>query len=176
MGHSCPTLLWDTLVGHCCGTLFVGHSRRTLLGHSYVTPLWDTIVGHSCRILLWDTSSLRNERFVRDPSKSTKCFAATKSTRRGSPSAAPATKSAPSAAPARKSANEPHTTSDHQTRKCAQRHNESAVVRSTRPEHPDFVSLRSRNECTVNSNELAGHARALQRSEHQLPFPYRKNP
>ena len=33
-----------------------------------------------------------------------------------------------------------------------------------------------RHECTVNSNELAGHARALQRSKHQLPFPYRKNP
>ena len=26
----------------------------------------------------------------------------------------------------------------------------------------------------VNSCELAGHARALQRSKHQLPFPYRK--
>ena len=33
-----------------------------------------------------------------------------------------------------------------------------------------------RHECTVNSNELAVHARALQRSKRQLPFPYRKNP
>ena len=33
-----------------------------------------------------------------------------------------------------------------------------------------------RHECTVNSNEFAAHARALQRSKHQLPFPYRKNP
>ena len=33
-----------------------------------------------------------------------------------------------------------------------------------------------RHECTVNSIELAVHARALQRSKHQLPFPYRKNP
>ena len=33
-----------------------------------------------------------------------------------------------------------------------------------------------RHECTVNSNELARHARALQRSKHQLLFHYRKNP
>ena len=33
-----------------------------------------------------------------------------------------------------------------------------------------------RHECTVNSNELAVHARALQRSKHQLLFTYRKNP
>ena len=33
-----------------------------------------------------------------------------------------------------------------------------------------------RHECTVNSSELAGHGRALQRSKHQLLFPYRKNP
>ena len=38
VGHSCGTLLWDTLVGHSCGTL-----------------LWDTLVGHSCRTLLWDS-------------------------------------------------------------------------------------------------------------------------
>ena len=82
MGHSCRTLLWDTLVGHSCGTL-----------------LWDTLVGYSCGALLWDTpvahtlrtrlppkvtlrgcktsvsyetsskshaSSLKDERFVRD--------------------------------------------------------------------------------------------------------------
>ena len=50
---------------------------------------------------------------------------------------------------------------------------------------PDSASLRSRSahgrcrephECTVNSSESAAHARALQRSKHQLPFPYRKNP
>ena len=33
-----------------------------------------------------------------------------------------------------------------------------------------------RHECTVNSSELAGHGRALQRSKHQLLFTYRKNP
>ena len=33
-----------------------------------------------------------------------------------------------------------------------------------------------RHECTVNSNELAVHTRALQPSKHQLLFPYRKNP
>ena len=33
-----------------------------------------------------------------------------------------------------------------------------------------------RHECAVNSNELAVHGRAPQRSKHQLPFPYRKNP
>ena len=36
----------------------------------------------------------------------------------------------------------------------------------------DFES----NECAVNSSELAGHGRALQRSKHQLPFPHRENP
>ena len=46
MGHSYGTLLWDTLVGHCCGTC----GR-----HSYGTLLWDTLVGYSCRTLLWDT-------------------------------------------------------------------------------------------------------------------------
>ena len=55
MGHSCRTLLPDTLKGHSCGTL-----------------LYETLVGYSCRTLLWDTSSkshtssLQNERFVRD--------------------------------------------------------------------------------------------------------------
>ena len=33
-----------------------------------------------------------------------------------------------------------------------------------------------RYECTVNSSELAGHARVLQRSKHQLLNTYRKNP
>ena len=75
MGHSCRKLLWDTLVGHSCGTLcgtllwdtLVGHSCRTLLwdtlscgtlslvGHSCRTLLWDTLVGRSCGTLLWDT-------------------------------------------------------------------------------------------------------------------------
>ena len=69
-------------------------------------------------------------------------------------------------------------------RKCARHHNESAVARSTHCRHPDSASRRSRSahgrcerhECTVNSNELAVHGRAPQRSKHQLPFPYRKNP
>ena len=39
--------------------------------------------------------------------------------------------------------------------------------------HMDDVE---RHECTVNSSESAAHARALQRSKHQLPFHYRKNP
>ena len=72
MGHSCQTLLWDTLVGHSCGTLIygtllwdtlVGHSCGTcgtllwdtLVGHSYGKVLWESLVGHSCRTLLWDT-------------------------------------------------------------------------------------------------------------------------
>ena len=63
-GHSCGTLLWDTLVGHSCRTLLwdtpVGHSCGTLLwhtlvGHSCRKLLWDTLVGHSCGTLLWDT-------------------------------------------------------------------------------------------------------------------------
>ena len=95
MGHSCGTLLRDTLVKHSCGTLLrdtpVGHSCGTLIRD---TP-WDTLVGHFCRTLLWDTlvghtlrtrlppkvtlrgcktsvsskrhaSSLNNEHFVRD--------------------------------------------------------------------------------------------------------------
>ena len=32
------------------------------------------------------------------------------------------------------------------------------------------------HECSVDSNELAVHGRALQRSKHQLLFTYRKNP
>ena len=50
MGHSCGTLLWDTLVGH-----LVRHSCGTLLWVTCRTLLWDTLVGHSCGILLSDT-------------------------------------------------------------------------------------------------------------------------
>ena len=50
MGHSCETLLWDTLVGHLQDTL-VGHSCTELLWDT----LWDTLVGHSCRTLLRDS-------------------------------------------------------------------------------------------------------------------------
>ena len=39
--------------------------------------------------------------------------------------------------------------------------------------HMDDVE---RHECTVNNNELAVHAGALQRSKRQLPVPYGKNP
>ena len=39
----------------------------------------------------------------------------------------------------------PATKSDHHVRKCARRHNESAVARSARGRQADFVSLRSRN-------------------------------
>ena len=67
MGHSCRTLLWDTLIGHSCWTLF----WETLVKHSCGTLLRDTLVGHSCRTLLWDTlvghaARLQDERFVRD--------------------------------------------------------------------------------------------------------------
>ena len=67
MGHSCGTLLWDTVAGHSCGTLLwdtlvccgtllwdtlAGHScRDTLVGHS----CRETLVGHFCRTLLRDT-------------------------------------------------------------------------------------------------------------------------
>ena len=77
VGHSCRTLLRDTLKGHSCGTLLY----ETLVGYSCRTLLRDTLVEHSCGTLLWDTlvghssyetsskshtSSLQNERFVRD--------------------------------------------------------------------------------------------------------------
>ena len=83
MGHSCGTLLWDTLVGNStCGILL----SDTLVGHSCRTLLWDTPVGHTIRMRLppkvtlrgcktsvsFETSSkshassLKNERFVRD--------------------------------------------------------------------------------------------------------------
>ena len=51
---------------------------------------------------------------------------------------------------------------DRHVQKCARRHNESAVATSTRREmHVDDFE---RNEWTVNSIELAAHARATQRS------------
>ena len=82
MGHSFGTLLWDTLVGPSCRTLL----WDTLVGHSCGTLLWDTPVGHTLRTrlppkvtrqvsktsVLYETSSkshtssLQNERFVRD--------------------------------------------------------------------------------------------------------------
>ena len=42
MGHSCRTLLWDTVVGHSCGTLL----WDTLIGPFYGTFL--TLMRHSC--------------------------------------------------------------------------------------------------------------------------------
>ena len=50
-GQSCETLLWDTVAGHSCGTLL----RDTLVGHSSYETFSKS---HS--------SSLQNERFVRD--------------------------------------------------------------------------------------------------------------
>ena len=78
MGHSCGTLLWDTLVGHCCGTCGT-LLWDTLVGHSYGTLLWDTLVVPpkvTCQVsktsVSYETSSkshaarLQDERFVRD--------------------------------------------------------------------------------------------------------------
>ena len=54
-GHSCGTLLWDTVAGHSCGTLI----RDTLVGNSCAFGLLTLsivfqlrIVGHSCGTLL----------------------------------------------------------------------------------------------------------------------------
>ena len=54
VGHSCGSLLWDTLTRHCCETLL----WDTLVGHSYGTLLWDTLLGHSCGTLLSLTSDM----------------------------------------------------------------------------------------------------------------------
>ena len=86
VGRPCRKLLWDTLVGHSCRTLL----WDTRVGHSCRTLLWDTLVGHSARRAFRTrlppkvmrqvsktsvsyetsskshTSSLQNERFVRD--------------------------------------------------------------------------------------------------------------
>ena len=84
MGHSCRTLLWDTVAGHSCGTLL----RDTLVRHSCGTLLRDTLVGHSCRAhscrahSSYETSSkshaarLQDERFVRDFLQKSRCEAA----------------------------------------------------------------------------------------------------
>ena len=53
VGHSCGTLLRDTLVEHPCGTL-AGHACRTLLS--------DTLVGLSCGTLLSDTLGSHSRR------------------------------------------------------------------------------------------------------------------
>ena len=74
--------------------------------------------------------------------------------------------------------------SHHRVRKCARHHNESAVARSTHCRHPDSASRRSRSahgrcerhECTVNSNELAVHGRAPQRSKHTFVSPTVRTP
>ena len=88
VGHSCRTIRVGHFAGHSCGKVLwntlVGHSCRTLAGHFYGTLLSGTLVGHSCKTLLLKpphvsktsvsyetsskthTSSLQNERFVRD--------------------------------------------------------------------------------------------------------------
>ena len=59
-GHSCRTLLWDTLVRHSCRTLL----WVTLTGHSSGTLLWGTLVGHSCRKLWWSCGTLLRDTLV----------------------------------------------------------------------------------------------------------------
>ena len=57
MGHSCGTLLWDTLVGYSCGTDSLVRTvlLDTLVGYSCRTLLRDTLVRHSSGTLLRDT-------------------------------------------------------------------------------------------------------------------------
>ena len=62
--HSQNQHLWDTLVGHFCGTPLWDTlaERSCLVGHFCGTPLWDTcraplwgpFVGHPCGTFLWD--------------------------------------------------------------------------------------------------------------------------
>ena len=68
----------------------------------------------------------------------------------------------------------PATKSDPRVRKPARHHNESAVATSARCGILRACAVEM--QCTVNSSELAAHARALQRSKHQLLFYYRKTP
>ena len=44
MGHSCGTLLWDTLVGHSCGTLL--WDTLVLISLAKSQPQWIDLVGH----------------------------------------------------------------------------------------------------------------------------------
>ena len=54
--HSFGTLLWETLVGHSCGTVSRGIlSWGTFRGHSCGAALWATLVEHSCTTLSGDT-------------------------------------------------------------------------------------------------------------------------
>ena len=51
VGHPDMTRWFDSLVGHSCLTLL----RNTLARHFYLTRLFDTLTWHSCRALLLDT-------------------------------------------------------------------------------------------------------------------------
>ena len=68
VGHSCGILVWDTLAGHSCGTL-VGHSARracrTRLPPKVTRQVSKTSVSYETSSKS-HTSSLQNERFVRD--------------------------------------------------------------------------------------------------------------
>ena len=111
----------------------------------------------------------------------------TKSALQGSPSAAPATKSArrgsPSATLARFPLRLPRKVAaayENVHGAATRAQSLEAPAADTQIQRACAVEVRmddvEGHECTVNSNELAVHGRAPQRSKHQLPFPYRKNP
>ena len=73
----------------------------------------------------------------------------------------------------------PATNSDHHVPKCGAQSLEAPAA-ATQIQRACAVEMHfedfERHECTLNSKEVAVHARALQRSKHQLPFIYRKDP
>ena len=59
MGHGCGTLLCSSRDSY--GTLYLGHSIwDSLVGHSCGSLLWVTLVGSSCEALLWDALDTTN--------------------------------------------------------------------------------------------------------------------
>ena len=166
IGHSCGTLLRDTLVGHSCGKLvrdtLVGHYIwDTLAGRSCRTLLWGTLIGHSCGTLLWDTPTrLSWDTLARHSIWDTLVRHSCRTL-------------FPLRLPRR-------VTTMHENAHGATTRAQSLEAPAAGPQilracavemHIDDVE---RHECTVNSSKLAGHARAEQRSKHScfyFPLP-----
>ena len=50
MGKSCGKILWEIVVGNCCGKIL----RENFAGKSCRKFLWEIVVGNCCGKILWE--------------------------------------------------------------------------------------------------------------------------
>ena len=50
MGKSCRKILWEIVVGNCCGKIL----QENFVGKSCGKFLWEIVVGNCCGKILWE--------------------------------------------------------------------------------------------------------------------------